>query len=192
MQVTAALQSQPGPEVAANYTATNADVVRLASYAPLLSNESHVQWNPDAIWFDTKNDLAILRASGVEGVPALPLNVTLETVTWPRLTNNPPPAREGQRFPHVYGPVDIDAVVQRIVQRSIRCLGSIHHAHHAVQPPAPTAPGTLGSACFCSQSLRAGARSGGSLSSSTRISCSVSPIRWAKTMKAIRRRTGRL
>ncbi len=30
----------------------NADVVRLASYAPLLSNESHVQWNPDAIWFD--------------------------------------------------------------------------------------------------------------------------------------------
>ena len=30
----------------------NADVVRLASYAPLLANESHVQWNPDAIWFD--------------------------------------------------------------------------------------------------------------------------------------------
>jgi alpha-L-arabinofuranosidase/regulation of enolase protein 1 (concanavalin A-like superfamily) len=30
----------------------NADVVRLASYAPLLSNESHVQWSPDAIWFD--------------------------------------------------------------------------------------------------------------------------------------------
>ncbi|MDQ4051593.1 MAG: DUF1349 domain-containing protein [Actinomycetota bacterium] len=30
----------------------NADVVRLASYAPLLSNESHVQWTPDAIWFD--------------------------------------------------------------------------------------------------------------------------------------------
>ncbi|MER5264177.1 alpha-L-arabinofuranosidase C-terminal domain-containing protein [Actinosynnema sp. NPDC002837] len=30
----------------------NADVVRLASYAPLLSNESYVQWNPDAIWFD--------------------------------------------------------------------------------------------------------------------------------------------
>lgn len=30
----------------------NADVVKLASYAPLLSNESHVQWNPDAIWFD--------------------------------------------------------------------------------------------------------------------------------------------
>lgn len=30
----------------------NADVVRLASYAPLLANEAHVQWNPDAIWFD--------------------------------------------------------------------------------------------------------------------------------------------
>ncbi|HXH78698.1 alpha-L-arabinofuranosidase C-terminal domain-containing protein [Nocardioides sp.] len=30
----------------------NADVVRLASYAPLLANESHIQWNPDAIWFD--------------------------------------------------------------------------------------------------------------------------------------------
>lgn len=30
----------------------NADVVRLASYAPLLANEAHVQWSPDAIWFD--------------------------------------------------------------------------------------------------------------------------------------------
>jgi alpha-L-arabinofuranosidase/regulation of enolase protein 1 (concanavalin A-like superfamily) len=30
----------------------NADVVRLASYAPLLANESYVQWAPDAIWFD--------------------------------------------------------------------------------------------------------------------------------------------
>ena len=30
----------------------NADVVQLASYAPLLANESHVQWTPDAIWFD--------------------------------------------------------------------------------------------------------------------------------------------
>lgn len=29
----------------------------------------------DAIWFDTENDLAILRASGVEGMPALRLNV---------------------------------------------------------------------------------------------------------------------
>ncbi len=30
----------------------NSDVVRLASYAPLLSNEDYVQWSPDAIWFD--------------------------------------------------------------------------------------------------------------------------------------------
>ncbi|HWJ09870.1 MAG TPA: alpha-L-arabinofuranosidase C-terminal domain-containing protein, partial [Nocardioides sp.] len=30
----------------------NGDVVRLASYAPLLAHEAHVQWTPDAIWFD--------------------------------------------------------------------------------------------------------------------------------------------
>ncbi|MFF3502676.1 alpha-L-arabinofuranosidase C-terminal domain-containing protein [Streptomyces sp. NPDC003247] len=30
----------------------NADVVKLASYAPLLANEDYVQWNPDLIWFD--------------------------------------------------------------------------------------------------------------------------------------------
>jgi hypothetical protein len=30
----------------------NADVVRLASYAPLLANIDHVQWKPDMIWFD--------------------------------------------------------------------------------------------------------------------------------------------
>ncbi|MEK8225790.1 alpha-L-arabinofuranosidase C-terminal domain-containing protein [Oerskovia sp. M15] len=30
----------------------NSDVVDLASYAPLLANESYVQWSPDAIWFD--------------------------------------------------------------------------------------------------------------------------------------------
>ena len=41
------------------------------------------------------------------------------------------------------------------------------------------------------QSLRVGARSGGSLASSTPISSSVSPIRWANTMNAIRRKTGR-
>ncbi|MGI5152052.1 alpha-L-arabinofuranosidase C-terminal domain-containing protein [Plantactinospora sp. CA-294935] len=29
----------------------NADVVRLASYAPLLANEDYVQWRPDLIWF---------------------------------------------------------------------------------------------------------------------------------------------
>lgn len=30
----------------------NGDLVELASYAPLLANESNVQWSPDAIWFD--------------------------------------------------------------------------------------------------------------------------------------------
>jgi alpha-L-arabinofuranosidase len=30
----------------------NADVVQLASYAPLLANIDHVQWRPDLIWFD--------------------------------------------------------------------------------------------------------------------------------------------
>lgn len=30
----------------------NGDVVRLASYAPLLANDKHVQWTPNAIWFD--------------------------------------------------------------------------------------------------------------------------------------------
>ncbi|MET9503030.1 alpha-L-arabinofuranosidase C-terminal domain-containing protein [Streptomyces sp. NPDC006622] len=30
----------------------NADVVRLASYAPLFANEDYVQWNPDLVWFN--------------------------------------------------------------------------------------------------------------------------------------------
>lgn len=30
----------------------NGDIVQLASYAPLLAHEAHVQWTPDAIWFD--------------------------------------------------------------------------------------------------------------------------------------------
>ncbi|MFC7303768.1 alpha-L-arabinofuranosidase C-terminal domain-containing protein [Streptomyces monticola] len=30
----------------------NADVVKLASYAPLLANKDYVQWKPDMIWFD--------------------------------------------------------------------------------------------------------------------------------------------
>ena len=35
----------------------------------------------EAIWFDTKNDLALLRVPGVSGVPALPLNVNARTGT---------------------------------------------------------------------------------------------------------------
>ena len=31
----------------------NGDVVRLASYAPLLAKRGHTQWNPDLIYFDT-------------------------------------------------------------------------------------------------------------------------------------------
>ncbi|MGX1253844.1 alpha-L-arabinofuranosidase [Streptomyces ambofaciens] len=30
----------------------NADIVKLASYAPLLANEDYVQWSPDLIWFN--------------------------------------------------------------------------------------------------------------------------------------------
>ncbi|MFG2950687.1 alpha-L-arabinofuranosidase C-terminal domain-containing protein [Streptomyces adustus] len=30
----------------------NADVVRLASYAPLFANEDYVQWSPDLVWFN--------------------------------------------------------------------------------------------------------------------------------------------
>ncbi|MFI2201228.1 alpha-L-arabinofuranosidase C-terminal domain-containing protein [Streptomyces sp. NPDC020192] len=30
----------------------NADVVKLASYAPLFSNEDYVQWRPDMVWFN--------------------------------------------------------------------------------------------------------------------------------------------
>ncbi|MFD8493760.1 alpha-L-arabinofuranosidase C-terminal domain-containing protein [Amycolatopsis sp. NPDC059657] len=32
----------------------NADVVKLASYAPLLANTDYVQWRPDMIWFDNQ------------------------------------------------------------------------------------------------------------------------------------------
>jgi alpha-L-arabinofuranosidase/regulation of enolase protein 1 (concanavalin A-like superfamily) len=36
----------------------NGDVVQQASYAPLLANEDHVQWAPDAIWFDNDESWA--------------------------------------------------------------------------------------------------------------------------------------
>ncbi|MDR7304133.1 alpha-L-arabinofuranosidase C-terminal domain-containing protein [Haloactinomyces albus] len=32
----------------------NADIVKLASYAPLLANVDYVQWRPDLIWFDNR------------------------------------------------------------------------------------------------------------------------------------------
>lgn len=33
----------------------NGDVVRLASYAPLLAKQGHTQWRPDMIYFDNTN-----------------------------------------------------------------------------------------------------------------------------------------
>jgi len=66
----------------------NADVVRLASYAPLLANESYVQWQPDAIWFDNDESWGsanyyvqkmFARAPGDEVVPSTfdgPVNQT--------------------------------------------------------------------------------------------------------------------
>lgn len=33
----------------------NADVVKLASYAPLLANEDYVQWRPDLVWFNNRS-----------------------------------------------------------------------------------------------------------------------------------------
>jgi alpha-L-arabinofuranosidase len=36
----------------------NADVVKLASYAPLLANVDNVQWRPDMIWFDNDESWA--------------------------------------------------------------------------------------------------------------------------------------
>jgi alpha-L-arabinofuranosidase len=35
----------------------NGDIVRLASYAPLLANERHIQWRPDMIYFNHTNIL---------------------------------------------------------------------------------------------------------------------------------------
>lgn len=35
----------------------NGDIVRLASYAPLLANERHIQWRPDMIYFNNTNIL---------------------------------------------------------------------------------------------------------------------------------------
>lgn len=32
----------------------NADIVKLASYAPLLANEDYVQWRPDLVWFNNR------------------------------------------------------------------------------------------------------------------------------------------
>ncbi|MFT3780994.1 MAG: alpha-L-arabinofuranosidase C-terminal domain-containing protein [Nibricoccus sp.] len=64
----------------------NADVVAMASYAPMLSNVNHVQWGPDLIWFDNSRVIrtpnyyvqAMLAANRPDEV--LPLTVEAETV----------------------------------------------------------------------------------------------------------------
>ena len=57
----------------------NGDVVRMASYAPLLAKEGHTQWNPDMIYFNNKEvkptvgyyvQQMFSRNSGVEYWPA--------------------------------------------------------------------------------------------------------------------------
>ena len=54
---------------------TNAHVVAGQDDTTVQIEGGGPRHDADAIWFDSKNDLAILRASGVQGVPALPLNV---------------------------------------------------------------------------------------------------------------------
>ncbi|MFD4633316.1 alpha-L-arabinofuranosidase C-terminal domain-containing protein [Streptomyces sp. NPDC058284] len=57
----------------------NADVVKLASYAPLLANEDYVQWKPNMIWFDNarswgsanyETQKLFMRNTGDEVVPS--------------------------------------------------------------------------------------------------------------------------
>ena len=51
---------------------TNAHVVAGQDDTTVQVQGEGPRHDADAIWFDAKNDLAILRASGVQGVPALP------------------------------------------------------------------------------------------------------------------------
>ncbi|QEV21217.1 alpha-L-arabinofuranosidase C-terminal domain-containing protein [Streptomyces alboniger] len=57
----------------------NADVVKLASYAPLLANEDYVQWKPNMIWYDNdqswgsanyETQKLFMRNTGDEVVPS--------------------------------------------------------------------------------------------------------------------------
>lgn len=57
----------------------NADVVKLASYAPLLANEDYVQWKPNMIWYDNdqswgsanyETQVLFMRNVGDEVVPS--------------------------------------------------------------------------------------------------------------------------
>ena len=57
---------------------TNAHVVAGQDDTTVQLQGEGPRHDADAIWFDTKNDLAILSVSGVRGAPALPLNVGAE------------------------------------------------------------------------------------------------------------------
>ena len=79
----------------------NADVVKLASYAPLLANEDYVQWRPDLIWFDNhaswvSADYQVqMVAFGVKDTRQLPCRRPRRTST--RLTPNTS-RRDGRGF----------------------------------------------------------------------------------------------
>ncbi|MEU8350243.1 alpha-L-arabinofuranosidase C-terminal domain-containing protein [Streptomyces sp. NPDC048845] len=79
----------------------NADVVRLASYAPLLANTDAVQWRPDMIWFDndqswgstsyevqklfmnnTGDRVVPSEASGTPAAPREPITGAIGLSTW--------------------------------------------------------------------------------------------------------------
>jgi len=60
---------------------TNAHVVAGQDDTSVQIEGTGPEHDADAIWFDPKNDLAILRASGVRGVRALPLDVGAESGT---------------------------------------------------------------------------------------------------------------
>jgi S1-C subfamily serine protease len=54
---------------------TNAHVVAGESDTTVQPQGEGPQYDAEPIWFDARNDLAILRVSGISGVPALPLRV---------------------------------------------------------------------------------------------------------------------
>ncbi|MFH9732185.1 alpha-L-arabinofuranosidase C-terminal domain-containing protein [Streptomyces sp. NPDC017260] len=63
----------------------NADIVKLASYAPLLANEDYVQWSPDMIWF---NNHASWNSANYE-VQKLFMNNTGDRVVPSKATGTP-------------------------------------------------------------------------------------------------------
>ena len=46
----------------------NADVVKMASYAPLLANADNVQWRPDMIWFDNDEVMGLGQLRSAEAL----------------------------------------------------------------------------------------------------------------------------